>query len=144
MDNFKINYRVYRRPPLAPVMSQMNPFHSLRSSFDIHFNIILPFKPKPIKWSLFFAFQHKIHVGVFLLLRRDRRSPPFDHFSSDHPINTLTYYAIFSSLLLLPPSQNPIFLSAAIFLFVWETKFHTHTKDRRNCALCRLFQSFCF
>jgi hypothetical protein len=42
LRNPKVHYRLYNNPPLVPVLSQMNPVHSLLTHlFTIHFNITL-------------------------------------------------------------------------------------------------------
>jgi hypothetical protein len=39
--NPKVNYRVHKSPPPAPILMKMNPVHTLPPSFlKIHFNII--------------------------------------------------------------------------------------------------------
>jgi hypothetical protein len=44
---------VYNSPPLAPILSQMNPIYSPKSYFsNIQFNIILLSTPRSSEWSL--------------------------------------------------------------------------------------------
>lgn len=46
-------YRVHSIPILDTILSQMNPLHSwLPYSFNIHFNLIVTFTPKPYNPSL--------------------------------------------------------------------------------------------
>jgi len=55
--NSKVHYRVQKRPPVNTILSQMSPDHNLTHySFMIHFNIILPSKPRSPKLCLTFRF----------------------------------------------------------------------------------------
>ena len=48
-----------QQPATCRILSQINPVHALPSYFfKIHYNIILPSKPRPSKWSYSFTFPH--------------------------------------------------------------------------------------
>jgi len=51
----KVHYRVHKSPPLALILNQTNPVHTLgRYFFKIRVNIILPSTPSSFEWSLIF------------------------------------------------------------------------------------------
>ena len=51
--NPKVHYSIHNNPPPVPVLSHINPAHASPSCFlNIHFNIILPSKPRPSQLSL--------------------------------------------------------------------------------------------
>jgi hypothetical protein len=62
----KINYRVPKNPPLDPILSQMNPVHTLlHYTFKTHFNInILLSTLRPSKWSLPFRVSDRNIVCI--------------------------------------------------------------------------------
>jgi len=67
--NPKVHCLIHKSPPLIPVLSQIDPAHTLTSSFfKIHFNIILSSTPRSPKWSHPFRFSVWTFVGIFLSL----------------------------------------------------------------------------
>jgi hypothetical protein len=71
--NPKVDYRIHNCQQLVPIPRQINTIHSLPSDvFNIHFNIILPFKPRYSKWSLSFRFPHQTPLCISHPPERDR------------------------------------------------------------------------
>jgi hypothetical protein len=61
------HYRVHNRPPLIPILRQMNPVYKLAIYFPkFHYNINLPSRPRSYKWSLSFRFFNQNIVCIYL------------------------------------------------------------------------------
>jgi hypothetical protein len=69
-----VQCRVYKRPPLVPTLSQMNPVHALATYvLNTHFNTILPSMPRSSKRSLSFRFFATLTEGKHLESYRETR-----------------------------------------------------------------------
>jgi hypothetical protein len=61
----KVNYRVYKCPPSAPILSQIDRVHAPTSHFlKIHLNIIPLSKSGSIKWSISLKFRYQNPVYI--------------------------------------------------------------------------------
>ena len=57
----KVHYHIHNNPPPVPILTQLDPVHVPPSYFlKIHFNIILPYKPRSFKRSL----SLKIYISI--------------------------------------------------------------------------------
>ena len=142
------HYRIHKSHPLVPIMKHISSAHVLPSYWlKIRFNGILPSTPRASQWSLSFRFPNQKFCFHFCLLHT-YNMPLLSRLSwLDHPewylvrstIRVVPYYAISPTLLFLP--FVPKYLSLAhcfrtpslyVLPLVWETMFHTHTKQQEK------------
>ena len=74
----KVHYRTHKRPPPVPILSQLDPVHTLTSYFPkIHLIIISPSTPRSPKWLLSFRFPHQTLCRTLLSTIRATRPAHF-------------------------------------------------------------------
>ena len=86
--NPKVLYHILKCPPPVPILSQLDPVHTLTSYFlKIHYNIILPPMPGSPQWSLSLKFLHQNPVYVSCLTHTCYMPRPPYSSRFDHPNN---------------------------------------------------------
>ena len=75
--NPRVHYRTHKPPLPVPIQGQSNPVHTRTSHLlEIHPNIIHPFTPRSLQWSLSLRFPRQNRIGPPLLIHTRHMSSP--------------------------------------------------------------------
>jgi hypothetical protein len=100
MEN-EVSYRIHKSPPPTLALGQINQFTPPLQFLKIHFNIILPYTPRPPKWPLSLRSAHQNLYAPLLSPRSLRPCGMFRHIVSFYGEVLLAHVQ--------PPSGGPPF-----------------------------------
>jgi hypothetical protein len=148
LRNPKVHYRVKKSPSLVPVLSNIDPVHTIPSYLSkIYFNSVHSPTSWSSYWSLSFWLSHQYPICIPLLtnscyMHRPSHPPWLDHsnyvWRGLHIMKLLIMQFFFQSpitsslfspdiLTSAPCSQTP---SVCVFPLMSDTKFCIHTKPQ--------------
>ena len=147
----KVYYFSQKHLPPVPILSEICPVHVSPSDFlNTCFNIIIPSMPSSSQWSVLLTSSHQNPVCNSPDPNMCHMPLPSHSFWFNHPSDSWWRAQIIKLLVLLsfhPPVilslLGPyIFVSTLFSAYVptsmWETKFHTHTKQQTKVLSCIL------
>jgi len=109
--NPKVHYHIHKCPSSVPILSHIDPVHSLTSYFlKVRLNSILPSTPGSPKWSLSFMFPHQNPVYASPLSHMRYMPRPSLSSRFDHP-NHIWWRVQISKFLIMWFYPLPCYLS---------------------------------